>query len=44
MKLLFEFGVKRVLRILKWKWIKGNCRHICDLCRFSSVCFTDLDM
>ena len=43
MKLLFKFGIKRVLKILKYKWIKGKCKHICDLCKFSSICFTDLD-
>lgn len=42
MKLLIEFGVKRVLKILKWKWIKGNCRHICDFCRYSEKCFREL--
>ena len=41
--LVEQVMIKRFIKLLYKKWVKGNCRHVCDLCRFSSVCFIDLD-
>ena len=23
---------------LRWKWLKGNCRHVCRWCKYRKIC------
>ena len=27
--------------MFKWKWIEGNCRHFCFLCKWKNQCFAE---
>lgn len=31
---------KRRIRwaVFRYKWLKGNCRHICRMCKYHSIC------
>lgn len=42
-RLLKTFGVRRTLRILYIKHIKGQCRHCCDICQYWNECFDNIE-
>lgn len=37
-------NIKRYAPIWKQKWIKGECRHLCALCRHREVCKKDMGL
>jgi hypothetical protein len=34
--------IKILLHILYVKWIKGECRHICDFCKYHNECWDNV--
>lgn len=40
--LWYYHGIKEVLKILKIKWIKGECRKVCWLCKYSNECWDNI--
>lgn len=34
----------RILKAFKSKWINGECRHLCILCKFKEYCFPSANM
>lgn len=34
--------MKKGFDLFKYKWLKGNCRHFCKLCKYKNGCTTVL--
>lgn len=32
------------IMIFKIKWIKGECRHLCVLCKYKNECYDNLEL
>ena len=35
--------LKRTLKVLYIKWIMGQCRHLCCVCKFHNQCFDNFE-
>ena len=35
--------VKWLIKVLYVKWIMGECRHLCCVCKFHNQCFDNLE-
>ena len=35
--------IRRTFKILYIKWIKGECRHLCCVCKFHNMCYDNLE-
>lgn len=33
--------IKRFIKLLYNKWIKGNCKHCCSFCEYKKVCLKE---
>lgn len=36
--------IKRMLLILKIKWVKGECRRLCLTCKYKNQCYDNLEL
>lgn len=36
--------IKKWLKILQIKWLKGQCRHICAICQYRSICMENFEL
>lgn len=36
--------VQRSIKIFRIKWIKGECRHLCLLCKYRNECYDNLEL
>ena len=34
----------KLFKILYIKWVKGECRHLCCLCKFRNECYDNLEL
>ena len=34
--------IKRSMRLFYYKWILGNCRHICRFCKYHGDCLAEI--
>lgn len=35
--------IKRILKIVYIKWVKGECRKICITCKYKNECFDNIE-
>lgn len=42
-RLLKTFGLRRTLKVLYIKHIKGQCRHLCDTCQYYNECLDNIE-
>ena len=36
--------IKKALLIFRVKWVKGECRHLCLLCKYRNECYDNLEL
>lgn len=42
-KMRYNNVITRITKILYVKWVKGECRHLCCLCKYKNMCYDNLE-